>query len=135
MDGRAIVVGVVLTAAAIVGTWFGRLPFQFVVFAGIGPFVAGFVSRSVESKAFEGVAAIGGGYLLGVFGLAVGRYLLFPQLPFRWQIDVAITTALLATIAAVFTIPMSCVAGALLGSAGGFIREFYEKGVSISITT
>ncbi|AEN05303.1 hypothetical protein [Halolamina sp.] len=134
MDNRAIFVGVLLTATAIIATWFGRLPFQFVVFAGVGPFVAGFVSRSVDSKAFEGVAAIGGGYLLGVVGLAVGRYLLFPQLPFRWQIDVAITTALLATIAAVFTIPMSCVAGALLGGAGAFTREFYENGVSVSIS-
>ena len=135
MDKRAILVGVLLTAGAITGTWFARLPFQFVAFAFAGPFVAGFLSRSTDSKAFEGVAAIGGGYLVGVFALAVGRYLLFPQLPFRWQIDVAITTALLATIAAIFTIPMSCVAGAVFGGAGAFAREFYEKGVTVSITT
>jgi len=60
---------------------------------------------------------------------------LFPQLPFRRQIDVAITTALVASNAAVVTIPLCCVAGALLGSAGAFAREVYEKGVSFSVTT
>lgn len=135
MDGRAIVVGILLTAAAIAGTWFGRLPFSFVALAGLGPLVAGFVSRSTDSKAFEGVASVFGGFLLAIVLLSVGRYLLFPQLPFRWQIDVAITTALIATIAAVFTIPMCCVAGAVLGNAGAFAREFYENGVSISVTT
>jgi hypothetical protein len=134
MDLRAIVVGILLTAAAIVITWFGRFPLSFVGFAAVGPFVAGFLSRSTDSKAFEGVASVFGGFLLAIFLLSLGRYLLFPQLPFRWQIDVAITTALIASIAAVFTIPLCCVAGAVLGSAGSFTREFYEKGVSVSIT-
>jgi hypothetical protein len=131
MDNRAITVGILLTTAAIAITWFGRLPFQLAAFAGVGPVVAGFLSRSTDSKAFEGVAAIGGGYLLGVFVLAIGRFFLFPQLPFRWQIDVAITTALFATIGAIFAIPMSCVAGAVLGGVGASLREIVERGVSV----
>jgi hypothetical protein len=128
MDTRAIAVGVLLTAAAIAITWFGRLPFQFVVFAGIGPVAAGFLSRSVDSKAFEGVAAVGGGYLLAVVVLTVGRFLLFPQLPLRWQVDVAVTTALFAVIGAVFAIPLSCVAGAVLGGAGAALSELVDGG-------
>lgn len=135
MDGRAIVVGILLTAAVIAGTWFSRIPFGYVAFAAVGPLVAGFLSRSTDSKAFEGVASVFGGFLLAICLLSLGRYLLFPQLPFRWQIDVAITTALIATIAAIFTIPLCCVAGALLGGAGALVREAYEKGISVSIAT
>lgn len=128
MDKRAIVVGVLLTTAAIAITWFARLPLQLVVFAGVGPIVAGFMSRSTDSKAFEGVAAIGGGFILAIFVLSAGRFLLFPELPFRWQIDVAITTALFATIGAIFAIPLSCVAGAVLGGFGAFLRDIVDGG-------
>jgi hypothetical protein len=131
MDRRVIVVVGLLTTAGIAITWFGRLPFQFVVFTGVGPVVAGFLSRSTDSKAFEGVAAIGGGYLLAVIVLAVGRFFRFPQLPFWWQIDVAVTTALLAMIGAIFAIPLSCVAGAVLGVGGASLREIHDEGVSL----
>jgi hypothetical protein len=131
MDTRAILIGLLVTTAAITLTWFGRLPFQFVAVAGLGPIVAGFMSRSTDSKAFEGVAAIGGGYLLAIPVLAIGRYLLFPELSFRWQIDVAVTTMLFATIGAIFAIPVSCIAGAALGGVGAFLRDVVDGGPSL----
>ncbi len=131
MDKRAIAVGILLTTLGIAVTWFGRLPLQLVATAFVGPVVAGYLSRSPDSKAFEGVASIGGGYLLAVFVLAIGRYFMFPQLPFRWQIDVAITTALFAVIGAIFAIPLSCVCGAVLGGFGAFLRELVDGGPTV----
>jgi len=73
VDGRVIVVGLVVTAVAILVTWFGRFPFSFVGFAALGPFVAGFLSRSTDSKAFEGVASVFGAFVLAIFLLSLGR--------------------------------------------------------------
>lgn len=122
MDGRAIVVGVVLTAAAVLLAWFASLPVGAYLLAGVGPFVAGFLSRSVDSKAFEGVAAVGGGYLLAIAGLAVGNYYVADALPPEWRFDVAFTTVILGSFAFIMTVPVSCVVGAVLGVLGAYVN-------------
>lgn len=128
MDGRAIVTGVVLTAAAIILAWFGNLPIWAYLLAGVGPFVAGFLSRSTDSKAFEGVAAVGGGYLLAIAGLAVGNYAVADALPPEWRFDVAFTTVILGSFAFVMSVPVSCVVGAALGVLGSYVNAFVYGG-------
>lgn len=122
MDLRALVVGSGVTAAAVLACWFGSLPAFAYVSVALGPLVAGFVSESRESKAFEGVAAIGAGYLLAILGMAVGHFLLFDALPLRWRADAAFTTLVLGGGAFVLLVPVSCVLGAVMASAGAFLR-------------
>jgi hypothetical protein len=122
MDLRAIVVGSVVTAAVVVVCWFGRLPAFVYLSVCLGPFVAGFLSRSRESKAFEGVAAIGAGYLLAIVALAVGHFVLFDALPLVWRADAAFTTLVLGAGAFILFVPVSCVLGAVMAAAGSFIR-------------
>ena len=84
--------------------------------------------RSRESKAFEGVAAIGAGYLLALVLLAAGHFLLFDALPFRWRADAAFTTLVLGGGAFVLFVPASCVVGAVLGGVGPALREMADGG-------
>lgn len=128
MDTRAIVAGSVVTAVAVSICWFGSLPVSAYVSAGLGPLTAGFLSRSRESKAFEGVAAIGAGYLLALVLLAAGHFLLFDALPFRWRADAAFTTLVLGGGAFVLFVPASCVVGAVLGGVGSALREMSDGG-------
>lgn len=122
MDRRAAAVGAALTAGSILVVWFGQFPWGFFVLAGIGPLVAGFLSRSREVKAAEGVAAIGLGFLLAIAGLVLGRVVIYQRLPLRWLVDVAFSTALMAGIFTLFLVPVCATVGAVLGVAGAFAR-------------
>lgn len=128
MDRRAVAVGAALTAAIILVVWFARLPMTLFGLVFLGPFAAGLASQSRESKAFEGVASMASGMGLALAGLVVGHFLQFDALPLVWRFDAAFTTLIIGLMAAIFFIPMCCVAGAVFGGVGGVVRDIVQGG-------
>lgn len=126
MDRRAVAVGAVLCVAAVLGTWYGRLPMGLFLTVFVGPAVAGFLSESRESKAFDGVAAMGGGLALSLVGLIVINFLTFTALPLVWRVDAAFTTLVVGLVLALFFVPICCVGGAVCAGAGGLLRDVVD---------